>query len=476
MSANQPEPRLYAARESIYPRSVRGRFRTLKWAVLALAYGVYFLLPWVRWERVNAPDQAVLFDLAGRKFYLFELVVYPQDIFWLAGFLMIAAYLLFFVTGLAGRVFCGYFCFQTLWTDVYILIERLVQGERPARIRLAKAPWNAAKVWRLGLTHALWLLVAFWTGLTFVLYWGDAPTLIGQFFGGTAPFAAYATTLFLTATTYVMAGIAREQVCTYMCPYARFQSVMFDQDSLIVSYDAARGEGRDGRAKLARGAKTRTERQAQGIGDCIDCGYCVQVCPTGIDIRNGLQIQCISCALCIDACDTIMDSLGWPRGLVAYTSERQARTGQRARLLRPKVVGYAAVLVAALGLLAWSMGHQAPYDLTVAQVRQPVYVTLSDGRIQNSYEIKLNNKTTRELTLAFELAGLPGAELDMGHFPRVTLEPQQRLRVLARVKLRPDAAGGGHTRDYVLRTLPQGASDLPVIEQPAVFYLPGGGS
>jgi cytochrome c oxidase accessory protein FixG len=471
MRANDQELKLYAAKASIYPRSVQGRFRTLKWAVLLLAYGVYFLLPWLRWERVNAPDQAVLFDLAGRKFYLFGLVVYPQDIFWLAGFLMIAAYLLFFVTGLAGRVFCGYFCFQTLWTDVYILIERLVQGERPARIRLAKAPWGAVKVWKLGLTHALWLLVAFWTGLTFVLYWGDAPALVGQFFSGRAPFAAYATTLFLTATTYVMAGIAREQVCTYMCPYARFQSVMFDQDTLVVSYDAARGEGR---AKLGKDARTRAERQAQGKGDCIDCGYCVQVCPTGIDIRNGLQIQCISCALCIDACDTIMDSLGWPRGLVAYSSERQTRTGTRARLLRPKVLGYAAVLAVAVGLLVWSMGHQAPYDLSVAQVRQPVYVTLSDGRIQNSYEIKLNNKTTRELTLSFELAGLPGAELDMGHFPQVTLAPQQRLRVLARVKLSP-AASSGHTRDYLLRAVPQDAAELPVIEQPAVFYLPGGG-
>ena len=475
MSANQQEVKLFAPKESIYPRSVRGRFRNLKWGVLALAYGVYFLLPWLRWERVNAPDQAVLFDLAGRKFYLFGLVVYPQDIFWLAGFLMIAAYLLFFVTGLAGRVFCGYFCFQTLWTDVYILIERLVQGERPARIRLAKAPWSAAKAFKLGLTHLLWLLVSFWTGLTFVLYWGDAPTLIGHFFTAQAPFAAYATTLFLTTTTYVMAGIAREQVCTYMCPYARFQSVMFDRDTLVVSYDPRRGEGSAGRAKLAKGAKTREERAAQGIGDCIDCGYCVQVCPTGIDIRNGLQIQCISCALCIDACDTIMDSLNWPRGLVGYTSERQTETGSRARLLRPKVVGYAAVLVVAIGLLVWSMGHQAPYDLTVAQVRQPVYVTLSDGRIQNSYEIKLNNKTTRPLTLEFELDGLPDGELDMGHFAQVTLEPQQRLRVLARVKLAPDA-GKGHTREYLLRAVPQAAPDMPVIEQPAVFYLPGAGT
>ena len=290
MSQTQTQQqRLYEARKSIFPRSVKGRFRNLKWSILLVAYSVYFLLPWMRWERVAGPDQAVLFDLVGRKFYLFGLTVYPQDIFWLAGFLMLAAYLLFFVTGIAGRVFCGYFCFQTLWTDVFVLVERLVQGERPARIRLSKQPMNSEKLLKLGSTHALWLLVAFATGLSFVLYWGNAPELIVDFFTGRAPFAAYATALFLTATTYVMAGLAREQVCTYMCPYSRFQSAMFDKDTLIVSYDSKRGEGRKGRAKLGKGLKLREARDAAGAGDCIDCGYCVQVCPTGIDIRNGLQ-------------------------------------------------------------------------------------------------------------------------------------------------------------------------------------------
>jgi len=329
----------YQARIAIYPRSVKGRFRTLKWGILALAYAVYFLLPWMRWHRDYGAAQAVLFDIPGRRFYLFDLIVYPQDIFWLAGFLMIAAMLLFLVTGLAGRVFCGYFCFQTLWTDVYMLFERLVQGERPARIRLSKQPWGAEKILKLGTTHALWLLTAFATGLTFTLYWADAPTLFVEFFTGEAPFPAYATTVFLTVTTYVMAGLAREQVCTYMCPYARFQSVMFDRDTLIVSYDDKRGEGSAGRAKVAAGLKSRDERQARGVGDCIDCGYCVQVCPTGIDIRNGLQYQCIHCALCVDACDTIMDKMNWPRGLIRYTSEN-ALEGKPTRLLKLKNIGY----------------------------------------------------------------------------------------------------------------------------------------
>ena len=463
---------LYASRQSIYPRSVKGRFRNLKWGVLLLAYGVYFLLPWLRWERESGPDQAVLFDLVGRKFYLFDLVVYPQDIFWLAGLLMIAAYLLFFVTGLAGRVFCGYFCFQTLWTDVYVWIEKLVQGERPARIRLDKQPWNGEKILKYGLTHLLWLLVALFTGLTFVIYWGNAPDLVGHFFAGDAPFAAYATTAFLTATTYVMAGIAREQVCTYMCPYSRFQSVMFDRDTLIVSYHGERGEGEKGRHKLVKGKKSQDERSEAGHGDCIDCGYCVQVCPTGIDIRNGLQIQCVSCALCIDACDTIMDSLGWQRGLVGYSSQRVEEGGQQARLLRPKVIGYLSVLIVALGLLVWSVGHQAPFDLGISQVRQPIFVRLSDGRIQNSYEIKVNNKTSHSMSMSFSLSGLPaGAELDMGRFQTVELRPEQRLRLSARVNLPADALGGGSHAMQIIAT-PEAQSGLQPLAHDSVFYLP----
>ena len=466
------ENQLYAARQSIFPRSVKGRFRHLKTGVLTLAYGVYFLLPWLRWQRESGPDQAVLFDLAGRKFYIFDLVVYPQDIFWLAGVLMIFAYLLFFVTGIAGRVFCGYFCFQTLWTDVFIFIERLVQGERPARIRLEKQAWNGEKLLKIGLTHVLWLGMAFITGLTFVMYWDNAPELVGDFFTGKAPFAAYATTLFLTTTTYVMAGIAREQVCTYMCPYARFQSVMFDRDTLIVSYDVKRGEGDKGRSKLGRELKTREARAEAGVGDCIDCGYCVQVCPTGIDIRNGLQIQCISCALCIDACDTIMDSMGWERGLVSYSSQRVEEGGRKARLLRPKVLGYAAVLLVAISLLVWSVGNQAPFDMTVSQVRQPIFVRLSDGRIENSYEIKLNNKTGHTLDLSFSIRGLENAKLDM-EFQKINLRPEQRLRVTARIKADPKVRDG-RTHPVELVATPGGDSSLPPLSHETVFYVPKG--
>lgn len=427
---------LFEARIPIHPRSVSGRFRNLKTGILLLAYAVFFLLPWLRWEREVGPSQAVLFDIPSRRFYLFDLVVYPQDIFWLAGLLMIAALLLFFVTGLAGRVFCGYFCFQTLWTDVYMFLERRIQGERPARLRLAKQPWNGEKILKLGATHASWLLVALATGLGFVLYWADAPTLVRDFFAGQAAHAAYITAGLLTVTTYTFAGLAREQVCTYMCPYARFQSVMFDRDTLIVSYDRARGEGPAGRAKPSRERKSRDARQREGIGDCIDCGYCVQVCPTGIDIRDGLQIQCIHCALCIDACDAIMDKQGWPRGLIRYTSE-SALEGRKTRFVRLKTLGYGSAILVVAVLLVLSILGRTELDASVTQVRQPLFVQMADGSTQNSYEIVLNNKTQRRLDLEIRLSGLDGALLDLGRVERILLEPSQRTTVLARVRYHP---------------------------------------
>jgi cytochrome c oxidase accessory protein FixG len=462
---------LYQQRMPIYPRSVKGSFRNFKWAVLGFAYSVYFLLPWLRWERNVGPDQAVLFDIAARKFYLFNLVAHAQDLLWLVGVLLIAALLLFFVTGIAGRVFCGYFCFQTLWTDLYLLIERLVQGDRVARIRLDKSPWNANKLLRKAGTHALWLAVAFWTGLTFTLYWDNAPQLLVKWFTGSAPFAAYATTLFLTATTYVMAGLAREQVCTYMCPYARFQSAMFDADTRIVAYDESRGEGAQGRHKISREQKSREQRRQQGSGDCIDCGFCVQVCPTGIDIRNGLQVQCISCALCIDACDTIMESLGWESGLICYTSEA-ASNGRKSAIWRPKTIGYGLALLIATAALVWSVSSQAPLDVAVIQVRQPLFVRLSDGNIQNSYELHLQNKTSEAIELAIMMRGLAGAELDVGRFDALTLAPQRSLRVLVRVRWRSSHSEKG-SRIFFLDVIPQQRRDIAMVSAPATFYMPG---
>ncbi len=455
------------ARIPIYPRSVKGRFRRLKWAILVIAYGTYFMLPWLQWERSGAASQALLFDITSRRFYLFDLVVHPSEIFWLAGFLVIAALLLFFVTGIAGRVFCGYFCFQTLWTDVFIKIERLVQGERPARIRLDKSGWTADKLFKKGLTHVLWLSVALLTGITFVLYWGYAPELVVQLFTGQAPFAAYATTLFLTATTYVMAGLAREQVCTYMCPYARFQSAMFDKDTLIVAYDRQRGESQLGRNKLVKGLKQQQQRHQAGYGDCVDCGFCVQVCPTGIDIRDGLQIQCISCALCIDACDNIMDSLGWPRGLIKYDSERH-QEGSKPRLFKAKNIGYAVTLLLATVLLVWSVITSSTLDVAVQQVRQPLYVVLSDGQIQNSYMLKLNNKQKVPLSLDISVQGLDDAVLDLGRVRHIEIGADQSLQVRLRVRMPRDT---GQTQIPFAFVIDADGVEQP-LSVPAFFSMP----
>lgn len=433
---------LFEERIPIYPRSVKGRFRKIKWAILILAYTVYFVLPWVRWNREVGSGQAVMFDIHDRIFYLFDLIINPQDIFLLAVVLMIAAFLMFFVTAIAGRVFCGYFCFQTLWTDVYIRIERLVQGERPARIRLAKSPWNIKKINKIILTHFLWLLVSFLTGLTFTLYWADAYELISQFFRGQAPFPAYATTLFLTVTTYVMAGLAREQVCTYMCPYARFQSIMFDKDSLIVAYDEKRGEGKTGRAKLLKELKTRQGRKENNVGDCIDCGFCVQVCPTGIDIRDGLQMSCVSCALCIDACDAVMDKLEWPRGLIRYASENELEE-KKTNLFKLRNIAYAIVLLLAISGLVWSVMTKSLLSMSVMQVRNPLYVILSDGHLQNSYDIKLNNKSQFPMTIDLQIQGLDNARLDLGKIKKLKIDALSSLNLYVRIKAvaRKDVSG-----------------------------------
>lgn len=429
----------------VIPRSVRGAFRNFKWATLALAYLVYFGLPWVPFSRTIGPNQAISFDLAARQFYVFGLVIYPQDIFVLALFLVVAAVLLFFVTGLVGRAFCGYFCFQTLWTDVFIAVERFIQGERPARIRLYKQPWTGEKVAKLAATHLVWLSVAFATGLTFVLYFGDAHVLVARFFRGEAPFAAYATTFILTATTYAAAGLAREQICAYMCPYGRFQSVMYDRETLTVHFDPKRGDRDRGRAAPRTGARTHGERVAAGIGDCIDCGLCVQVCPTGIDIRNGLQSNCISCGLCVDACNSIMDSMSYPRGLIRYDSEANLSSAApiqpKLDFMRFKVLGYGAALLLAIGALSYNLFARPTHVETVQQVRQPLFVVMSDGSIRNRYMIRIINKGTSDQTFDVGAVGLPSGALEVGGFQRVTVRAGKAVTVQASVRLSPaDAA------------------------------------
>jgi len=449
---------LYQKRIPIFTRSVKGRFRRFKTSVLVLAYAIYFLLPWLPWSRLDAPAQAVLFDLPGRRFLIFGLTVYPQDVIWLALLLFIAAILLFFVTGLVGRAFCGYFCFQTLWTDFFIWIEHAIQGERPARVRLYRQPWNREKVLKIGSTHALWLLVSFWTGLTFVAYFSYAPQLVVAFFTGQAAAAAYITVSILALSTYAAAGLMREQICTYVCPYGRFQSVMYEPETLAVHYDARRGEAAHGRAAARAGQRTLAERRDKGLGDCVDCGLCVQVCPVGIDIRDGLQYKCISCGLCIDACNTIMDSFSFPRGLIRYDSEKNLAAATpaapRVQWKRLKTIGYGAALILMSAYLVYSIGTRGSFDRTVNQIRQPLYVVLSNGDIRNRYQIRITNKAAQEQTYQISARGIPANAVDLGNFREITVKPGHSGLVQASVRLAP--AQAARTQRFELIITPQG--------------------
>lgn len=411
---------LYESHKKIYPKYQPGFFRSLRWWVLWFLLGMYFLFPFLRWDRgPDGPGQAVLFDLPTRKFYIFDIVIWPQDVILLTVLLFAMTMGLFFMTTLAGRVFCGYICFQTVWTDLFLYVEKLVEGDRNRRLKLDRAPWTGRKLLLKLIKHAIWLLIGLLTGLAFVAYFMDVFELMGALLTGSAPFAAWFTILFLASTTYVMAGLAREQVCIYMCPYARFQGAMFDSDTLIVVYDEGRGEPR---------LSSRKERARKGAGDCIDCNECVRVCPTGIDIRDGQQYQCITCAACIDACDSVMDRLAKPRGLVRYSSQR-AMDGLATRLIRTRVLVYGALLVAGLAAIGIYLGEREPLEMSVIRHRKPIYIQLSDGGVQNNYTLRVLNISTSPQRYALWVEGLPGAHLEVeaGATPDPEGRPQLTL-------------------------------------------------
>jgi cytochrome c oxidase accessory protein FixG len=389
--------KMYAKREEIYPREAKGRYATLRWACVWLTQALFYGLPWLTIHG----RQAVLFDLGARKFHLFGLVLWPQDFIYLAGLLIICAYGLFLVTAVAGRVWCGYACPQTVYTEIFLWIERRIEGDRSARIRLDRQPWTAQKVARRTAKHLAWAAVALWTGFTFVGYFtpiralGDAGAHLGL-----GPWETF-WVLFYSFATYGNAGWMREQVCKYMCPYARFQSAMFDHDTLIVSYDGARGE--------PRGAARDGSR-----GDCIDCSLCVQVCPTGIDIRNGLQYECIGCAACVDACDTVMDKVGKPQGLIRYATEN-ALAGRwntqqiRARLLRPRTIGYGVVLLLMAAGMSTALALRTPLKLDVIRDRGSMGREVDGGRIENVYRLQLMNTGERAHLFSIQVGGIPKA-------------------------------------------------------------------
>ena len=408
---NPDDIKLFAKQERIYPKRVSGIYRNLKWMAMIICLAIYYLVPFIRWDRgPNAPDQAVLIDLERGRAYWFWIEIWPQEIYILTGILILAAIALFFVTSLFGRVWCGYLCFQTVWTDLFIWVERIVQGDRNKRKKLREGPWTGEKFIKLGITHAIWLVIAWCTAGSFVLYFNDAPTLVRSFFNFNVSPVVLGFIGSLTFMTYLMAGFAREQVCTYMCPYARFQSAMFDQDTLIIGYDEKRGEPR---GKHKKGADWT------GLGDCIDCTACVQVCPMGIDIREGLQMECIACGLCIDACDDIMDKVGLPRGLIRYDTERRLEEKNHDlkispfRILRPRSFYYMAIIAIVGGIMLYSLLTRSELDMHMLHDRNPLFVQLSNGDIRNGYDLKILNKTHSDHIYALQVHGLEGAVIEM---------------------------------------------------------------
>ncbi|MFT3723299.1 MAG: cytochrome c oxidase accessory protein CcoG [Hyphomonadaceae bacterium] len=408
---DEPPVVLYTRRRQIYPKLVSGQFRSLKWLLMAITLGVYYVLPWLRWDRgAGAPDQAVLADFAGGKFYFFGLEIWPQEVYYITGLLILAAVGLFLVTAVLGRVWCGYFCPQTVWTDLFIVVERFFEGDRNARMKLDKAPWSINKAARKTAKHAVWLVVSFATGGVFILYWHDAPTIAETFFAGQAPATAYVFAALLTATTYALAGTMREQVCTYMCPWPRIQGALVDRDTLGVIYRHERGEPR---------APHKKGDAWEGRGDCVDCTQCVVVCPMGIDIRNGPQLECIQCGLCIDACNGVMKKVGRPTGLIAYDTDENValrKLGKKARPFRPlraRTVLYAAVFVVTSALMAFGLATRTSLEFSALKDRALPYVQLSNGDIRNAYTLKLVNKRRDMRDLILSVEGLPSARLEI---------------------------------------------------------------
>jgi cytochrome c oxidase accessory protein FixG len=398
VSESTPEapPSLYAAREPIFPRRVSGKFRNLKWIIMIVTLGIYYVTPWIRWDRgPSLPDQAVLIDLGGRRFFFFMIEIWPHEFYFIAGLLVMAGLGLFLFTSALGRVWCGYACPQTVWTDLYILVERWVEGDRNARIRLHRQGWNMEKARKRMTKWVAWLLIGLATGGAWVFYFTDAPTLLRDLFTGQAHPVAYTTMLVLTLTTFVFGGFAREQICIYACPWPRIQAAMLDEDSLVVGYRDWRGEPR---GKAQKGAPADATAPVQG--DCIDCMACVNVCPVGIDIRNGQQLECITCALCIDACDDVMARIGKPRGLIDYmalTDEVRERAGQPPKpiwqhIFRARTILYTALWsLVGVGLIV-ALFLRSDFDISVAPVRNPTFVTLKDGSIRNTYDLRIRNK------------------------------------------------------------------------------------
>jgi len=416
---------LYASRKKIYVKKVKGFFQRIRNAGLAILLGMYFVFVWLTLDG----QPLIYFNLPAREFHLYGVTFYPRDFFLLAGMLIISAYGLFFVTTLFGRVWCGYACPQTVWTFIFMWVEERIEGNRNKRMKLDRSPNSPEKIARKSAKHLVWLLIALATGLTFVGYFYPIRELIVDLFTLQANGWAYFWVGFFTVATYLNAGWLREQVCLYMCPYARFQSVMFDPNTRVVSYDPNRGEPRGSRKKGANPAEL-------GLGDCIDCGQCVQVCPTGIDIRDGLQYECIGCALCIDACDQVMEKMNYPKGLIRYTTENELK-GKPSKLLRPRTLGYGTVLALMVCAIIYILATRVPAELDVLRDRGALFSFNGEGRIENSYTVKIANMTEVPQTFDLSVSGLDGIRI-LTH-TQVSVESGENLAIPTVVDVPPES-------------------------------------
>ena len=451
---------LYEAKKKIYPRAIGGVFTRWRWALVLLTQGVFYGLPWWQWgER-----QMVLFDLGARRFYLFGLVLYPQDFIYLTGLLIMSALSLFLFTAVAGRLWCGFACPQTVYTELFLWLERLTEGDRSARMRLDKGQWTFEKLWRKTLKQLAWVSVALWTGFTFVGYFVPIRQLGGELLALHGTWQIFWVG-FYSFATYGFAGYMREQVCKYMCPYARFQSAMFDKDTLIVTYDTQRGEPRAARSK-------KVDAKAAGLGHCIDCSLCVQVCPTGIDIRKGLQYECIGCGMCVDACNTVMDKVQYPRGLIRYATQngmqsRWSRAQMLRRVLRPRVLFYSAVLLALCTAMLASLVTRTPLKVDVVRDRAALSRVVAGGQLENIYRVQVMNATEQPQRYRITASGLQG--LQVASEPEVEIGPAESRWVAVRLQVPYGAApAGSHTVHLDVQAL----GDRAQVSEKTVFLVP----
>jgi len=435
---------LYQAHQKVYPRETGGRFQRLRVLAVFVLLGLFYLLPWIN----IGGRQSVLFDLPARRFYVFGLVLWPQDFIFLTWLLVMAGLSLFFFTALAGRLWCGFACPQTVWTEVFLKMEQWIEGDRNKRIKLDRGPWTREKIVRKTVKHAVWLLFALWTGFTFVGFFTPIRVLADAVLAlATGPWETF-WVLFYGLATWGNAGFLREQVCMYMCPYARFQSAMFDRDTLIIAYDGGRGEPRGARPRAA-------DPKALHLGDCIDCKACVQVCPTGIDIRKGLQYECIACAACVDACDAVMDKMNYPRGLIRYSSQN-AMDGAPARVLRPRTLVYGTLLGLLFAGFIAALYLRNPLGLDVIRDRNALYRIQADGAVENVYTLRILNKDKRPHEFRIRPLGLDGARMEIAD-PEPRANAGTVFSTVVRLQVPADSFRGGRDIEFVVESLDEPA-------------------